>query len=399
VLANRVKRIGASQTLKISAAAKAMQAQGIDVVNMGVGQPDFDTPEHIKEAGRRAIDENKTRYTPNPGTPELRAAIAGWLESEQGLRYDPDGEILVSSGAKHSLFNTMMAILDEGDEAVIPAPYWVSYPEMVTVAGGKSVILRTGEEDGFRLTPNRLRDAITDRTKILFLNSPSNPTGSAYTREQLEGLAEVVVEKDILVVSDEIYSQLVYDDFDFTAFASLGDEVRSRTITVNGASKAFAMTGWRIGFAAGPKEIISSMAKVQSHATSNACSIAQEAARAAFAGPQDEIRRMASEFARRRDYLYERVTAWPDVTCHRPEGAFYLYPNVSSLYGRAFEGKTIAGSQDMASYLLEHALVAVIAGGAFGTDEFIRLSYATSMANLEKAADRIEKAFGELRSA
>jgi aspartate/methionine/tyrosine aminotransferase len=398
VLSDRVSRIGASATLKISAKAKAMRAEGIDVVDMSVGQPDFETPRHVKAAGHRAIDENKTGYTPNPGTPDVRKAIARWLRTEHGLAYDIR-EILVSNGAKQSLYNLMMAVVSEGDEVIIPAPYWVSYPEMVELAGGVPVILGTREEDGFRITPDRLRAAISPSTKLLMLNSPSNPTGSAYTRAQLEAIAQVVVEEDILVVSDEIYSQLVFDGFQFTAFASLGEEVRRRTITINGASKAFAMTGWRIGFAAGPELVISSMAKVQSHATSNACSISQEAAREAFEGPQFEITCMAMEFSRRRNFLHQRVCAWPGVSCHRPEGAFYLFPNVSALYGMEYDGVPLRNSYGMAYFLLREARVAVVPGDAFGCDDFIRLSYATSMGNLKKAADRIDEALKKLKPA
>ncbi len=394
--APRVSRIGTSATLAIAAEAKAMQAQGIDVISLSVGQPDFHTPDHVKAAGRQAIDDNKTGYTPNPGTLDLRNAIADWLKSQHGIAYEGNGEILVSNGAKHSLYNLMMAVVGKGDEVIIPSPYWVSYPEMVEIAGGTPVILETSEDQGFRLTPERLLEAITDKTRILFMNSPSNPTGSAYTREQLAAIAKVVVEKDILVVSDEIYSQLTYDGLEFAAFASLGQDVWDRTITVNGVSKAFSMTGWRIGFAAAPKPIISAMAKVQSHATSNACSIAQEAAAEAFNGSQEIVAEWAKEFAARRDYLYGRISQWAGVSCHRPEGAFYLYPNVRSLYGRCHEGEPIRNSQELAKCLLRKANVAVIPGEAFGTDDYIRLSYATSMAKLEEAANRIERVFGEL---
>lgn len=395
MLADRVSQISASVTLKISAEAKAMRAEGVDILDLSVGQPDFPTPAHVKAAGKKAIDDDKTGYTPNPGTLELKKAIADWLRAEQGLEYDLP-EILVSNGAKHSLYNVMMAVVNPGEEVVVPAPYWVSYPEMVKLAGGTLVTPEMPEADGFKMTADRLRAAITPRTKLVLLNSPSNPTGSAYSRPELEALAEVIVEKDVLVVTDEIYSQMVYDGFEFTPFASLGDEVWKRTITVNGASKAFSMTGWRIGFAAGPREIIGAMARLQSHATSNACSISQEAAREAFSGPQDELVRRAEEFCRRRDFLHARVSAWPGVTCHKPEGAFYLFPNVKALYGKASGGETVADSAAMAGYLLREAKVAVVPGVAFGCDDFIRLSYATSMENLEEAASRIEAALAKL---
>ncbi len=396
MFSERVKRVGASATLKISAKAKAMRAQGIDVIDLSVGEPDFSTPRNVREAGKRAIDAGRTKYTLNQGTVELRRAAADWLRREQGLHYDIR-EILVSTGAKQSLFNLVMALVDEGDEVIIPAPYWVSYPEMVELAGGTPVILSTREEDGFRVTPERLRAAITPSTKLFLLNSPSNPTGAAYTRDQLEALARVVVEEDILVAADEIYSQLVYDDFRFTSFASLGEEVRRRTIVINGVSKAFAMTGWRLGFAAGPEAVISAMAKIQGHVTSNACSVSQEAAREALSGPQFEVHKMAMEFSRRRNYLYQRVSSLPGVSCHRPEGAFYLFPNVSAYYDLEYQGMAMRNSYGLAYFLLKEAAVAVVPGDAFGADDHIRLSYATSMENLAAAMDRISAALGKLK--
>ncbi len=398
MFSDRVKRVGASATLKISAKAKAMRRQGIDVIDLSVGEPDFPTPRNVKEAGRRAIDADKTRYTLNQGTVELREAAAGWLRREQGLHYDIR-EILVSTGAKQSLFNLVMALVDEGDEVIIPAPYWVSYPEMVELAGGTPVILATREEDGFRVDPERLRAAVTPSTKLLLLNNPSNPTGAAYTREHLEALGRVVVEEDILVAADEIYSRLVYDDFRFTSFASLDEEVRRRTVVINGVSKAFAMTGWRLGFAAGPEPIIAAMAKIQGHVTSNASSISQEAAREALSGPQFEVHKMAMEFSRRRNYLYQRVSALPGVSCHRPEGAFYLFPNVSAYYGLEHEGTPMRNSYGLAYFLLKEAAVAVVPGDAFGADDHVRLSYATSMENLSAAMDRISAALGKLKPA
>ena len=398
MLSNRVKRIGTSATLKIAAKAKAMRAEGINVIDLSVGEPDFPTPRHIKEAGKKAIDENKTKYTLNQGTLELREAISFWLRREHGLQYSIR-EIIVSSGAKHALYNLIMALVDEGDEVIITSPFWVSYPEMVELAGGTPVILSTKEEEGFKVKPERLRTAISPSTKLFILNNPSNPTGSAYTREELEALAQVIVEEDIFVVADEIYSQLVYDGFHFSSFASLGEEVRRRTIVINGVSKAFSMTGWRIGFAAGPETIISAMAKVQSHATSNPSSVSQAAAVEAFKGPQFEVKRMVTEFSRRRNYLLQRINSIPGISCRKPEGAFYIFPNFSSYYSMEYEGMPIRNSFGMAYFLLKEAKVAVVPGEPFGSDDHIRISYAASMDEIKEAVERIKEALSKLKPA
>ncbi|MBI5647302.1 MAG: aminotransferase class I/II-fold pyridoxal phosphate-dependent enzyme [Ignavibacteriae bacterium] len=375
-----------------------MREEGIDVVNLSVGEPDFPTPRHISDAAKKAIDENFTKYTASEGILPLRKAIAQQVKDECGLEYEPS-QIIVSNGAKHSLYNAMMALVNDGDEVIIPAPYWVSYPEMVKLANGTPVILKTREEDGFRLNPDALRDTITARTRAVFLNNPSNPTGGGYTREELEAIADVIVSEDIYVIADEIYGKLMYDSLKFTRFATLGPEVKKRTITIDGVSKAYAMTGWRIGWAAGPKDVIAAMAKVQSHATSNPSSISQRAALEAYKGPQYEISKMAAEFEKRRNYVVYKLQSIPGVSCPMPRGAFYAFPNVSSYYEKEFEGVPIRNSYGMAYYLLKHAHVAIIAGEAFGSDEFIRISYATSMQNLEKGLARITDALAKLKPA
>ncbi len=396
--ADRIHLIGSSPTLKVAAKAKAMKEQGIDVIDLSVGEPDFPTPAHIRDAAKRAIDENFTKYTANEGILPLRQAIASHLKDEYQLSYDP-AAIIVSNGAKHSLYNVMMALINDGDEVIIPAPYWVSYPEMVKLANGKPVIVQTKEENGFRITADQLRDTISASTKALLLNNPSNPTGSGYTREELEAIAEVIVEEDIMVISDEIYGKLMYDGVRFTRFATLGEEVKKRTITIDGVSKAYSMTGWRIGWAAGPKDVINAMAKVQSHATSNAASVSQRAALEAYRGPQYEISKMAAEFEKRRNFVVYKLQSLPGISCPMPRGAFYAFPNVSSYYDKEFDGVPIRNSYGMAYYLLKHANVAIVPGDAFGSDDFIRISYATSMANLEKGMKRITDALAQLKPA
>jgi aspartate/methionine/tyrosine aminotransferase len=398
MISDKVNRIGASPTLKISARAKAMRAEGIDVIDLSVGEPDFPTPENVKEAGIKAIRDNFTKYTDNSGIADLRKAIAGRLKEDYGLTYAMN-EILVSAGAKASLFHLVQALVDEGEEVVIPSPYWVSYPECVALAKGKPVIVPTREEDGFLLTPDRLRSALSPATKALILNNPSNPTGAAYERRHLEALAEVIRGEDIYVVADEIYAKLIYDGFLFTSFPALGEDIKKKTIIINGVSKAYSMTGWRIGFAAGPADIIAGMAKIQGHTTSNACSISQKASLEAFGGPQYEVQRMASEFQRRRNYALMKIGAIPGLSCFKPQGAFYLFPNVSSYFGKEADGVPIRNSYGMAHYLLKQARVAIVPGDAFGADDHIRISYSTSMGNLEKGLERITEALAKLKTA
>jgi aspartate/methionine/tyrosine aminotransferase len=398
MISEKVQRIGASPTLKISAKAKAMKAEGIDVIDLSVGEPDFPTPEHIKEAGIKAIRDNFTKYTESDGILPLRKAIAKRLKDDYGVEYAPK-QIIVSAGAKASLFHLVQALVDEGEEVIIPSPYWVTYPECVNLAKGRPVLVPTREEDGFRLTPEALKAAISPATKAVILNNPCNPTGAAYTKDQLLALAEALKGEDVYVISDEIYASLVYDNFKFTSFAALGEDVKKKTILVNGVSKSYSMTGWRIGFAAGPAEVIDGMSKIQSHTTSNACSIAQKASLEAYDAPQYEVQKMVAEFQRRRNYCLMRLAAVPGMSCFKPQGAFYLFPNVKSFYDKEHNGAKIRNSYGMAYYLLKEARVAIVPGDAFGNDDYIRLSYATSMSNLEKSMDRIVEALAKLKTA
>jgi aspartate/methionine/tyrosine aminotransferase len=391
MISNRISAIGASETLRISARAKELAAQGIDVIDLSVGEPDFATPENVKQAGKQAIDGNLTRYTPSPGLPDLRRAIAEKLKRDNAVEYAPD-EIIASSGAKHSLYNVFMAILNEGEEVIVPAPYWVSYPYQVTLAGGKPVVVEAREADGFKLTPAALKAALTSKTKAVIINSPSNPTGAAYSRDELAALCAVAVDAGLVIVADEIYEKLVYDGFRFTSVASLGQAVKDQTVLINGVSKSHAMTGWRLGYAAGPKDIISAMNKVQSHSTSNASSISQIAAIEALRGPQTEVARMVAEFEKRRDFMVREMRKIPGVSLVEPKGAFYVFPNFSAYYGNP----KITDSSALAEFLMDQAHVAVVPGAAFGNDRCIRLSYATSMPNLEKAVVRITEALGSL---
>jgi aspartate/methionine/tyrosine aminotransferase len=392
-----MKRIGFSPTLKISAKAKAMRAEGIDVVDLSVGEPDFPTPKNIREAGKRAIDEGYTTYTPASGLPILKKAIADKFRRENGIEYDPATEIIVSCGAKSSLYHVMRATVTTGQEVLIPAPYWVSYPEMVKLAHGEPVIVPTSEADGFRLRPDQLKAALSANTRAIILNNPSNPTGSTYRRDQLIELAEIAADEGLIIIADEIYEHLVYDGMEFESVGSFSDRVKNHTVVINGVSKAYSMTGWRIGYAAGPVEIVGGMGRIQSHSTSNPTTISQIAAVEALNGPQDEVAFMREEFLRRRNYMYSRLTNIPGVTCYKSEGAFYLFPNFSHYYGHEFEGARIRNSYGMSYHLLRQANVAVVPGEAFGADPFIRLSYATGMDKIEKAMDRIEDAIAMLR--
>ncbi|MCX7973945.1 MAG: pyridoxal phosphate-dependent aminotransferase [Candidatus Aminicenantes bacterium] len=396
MISEKAIQIGTSPTLKISAKAKAMKAAGLDVIDLSVGEPDFPTPDNVKQAGIRAIQENFTKYTENEGIPALKKAIIKRMKDDYGLHYEPN-EVIVSCGAKASLFHLIMALINEGEEVIIPAPYWVTYPQAVLLAKGKPVIVSTKEENGFVLTPEELKAVITPSTKALILNNPSNPTGAAYNRKQLEALAEIIRHEDIYVIADEIYGKLVYEDFEFVSFASLGEEIKKKTIIVNGVSKTYSMTGWRIGFTLGPAEIINAMAKIQSHTTSNPTSISQMASLEALRGPQYEVQRMVAEFQRRRNYCLMKLRTIPHVSCFKPQGAFYLFPNFSYYYDKEAEGMQIRNSYGLAYYLLKEARVAVVPGDSFGADNYIRISYATSMENLEKGMDRIIAAIAKLK--
>jgi aspartate/methionine/tyrosine aminotransferase len=395
MLAKRVNRIGLSTTLRIGAAAKALRADGVDVVDLSIGEPDFPTPGHIKEAAVRALEKNLTGYTANEGIPELRRAICAKHQRDNNLRYELD-EVLVSPGAKFSLYLAVLALVEKGQDVIIPSPYWVSYPEMVRVAGGNPVFVPTREEDGFRLTPQRLQSVLTFNTKLVILNYPSNPAGVTYSRDQLAGLAEICQREGIWILADEIYEKLTYDGHTHVSIATLSPEVKKRTVLVNGLSKAYSMTGWRLGWACGPREVIGAMNKIQSHATSNATSLSQWAGVAALEGPQADVARMSSEFVRRRNYVLYKLRALESVSCDEPRGAFYLFPNVSAYYDRQFEGSPVRNSYGMAYYLLKHAHVAVVPGDPFGGPDNIRLSYATSMDRLEEGMRRIGEALARL---
>src|SRR5512135_412963 len=394
-IAKRASAVKPSPTLATAAKAKAMKAQGIDVVDFGVGEPDFDTPENVKEAAKRAIQAGFTKYTPASGTDELKEAVVEKFKKDNGLAYERS-QVLISCGAKHSLYNIAEALFDPGDDVIIPAPYWVSYPDQVILNDATPVIVNTREDEGFVLTAEAFEKAVTKKTKAIILNSPSNPTGLGYDKDALKGIAEVAVRHGIYVISDEIYEKIVYDGFRHVSIASLGDDIKALTLTVNGLSKSHSMTGWRMGYAAGPKDVISAMTKIQSQSTSNPCSITQKAAVEALRGPQEFISVMLAEFDKRRKYIVGRLNAIPGVSCPMPKGAFYAFARVSSLYGKSFNGKPIKSSSDLSAYLLDEAKVAVVSGDAFGADEYIRLSYATSMANIEKGLDRIEKALKAL---
>ncbi len=387
--------ITASLTLEIDAKAKRMKAQGVDVIGFGAGEPDFNTPSFIIEAAKEALDNGYTRYTPSSGIMELRQAICEKLSRDNFVEYSPD-EILVSNGAKHSLYNIFQAILNPGDEVIIPSPYWVSYPEMVKMADGIPVFVDTSEENNFCLSPERLKKAITSRTKALIINSPNNPCGCVYNRNQLEAIAELALKHDFFIVADEIYEELLYDGAEHVSISSISPEIRDITLLVNGMSKAYAMTGWRIGYTAANREIINVMANIQSHATSNPNSIAQYASLAALRGPRDIITEMVSKFDERRKFMVNRINSIDGISCATPLGAFYIMLNIKDIIGRSYKDRTISGSLDFADALLECQKVAVVPGIAFGSDSHVRLSYATSKENIEIGLDRISNFIKEL---
>ena len=382
--------ISPSATLAIDSKAKKLKAEGIDVVGFGAGEPDFDTPVHIKQAAIAAIEAGFTKYTPASGTMTLKEAICAKFKKDNGLDYAP-ANIVISNGAKHSLVNVFQAICNPGDEVIIPAPFWVSYPEMVKLADGVPVIVYTTEEQGFKFTVDQIRQAVTAKTKAIILNSPSNPTGMVYTREELAELADLAVEKGFYVVSDEIYEKLIYDGKTHVSIASINEKIKAQTIIVNGVSKTYAMTGWRIGYTASTPEIAKIMSNVQSHATSNPNSIAQKAAEAAISGPQDMVATMVEAFVSRRDYMVKRINSMPGLSCVKPNGAFYVMMNISQLMGKELAGRKIQSSDDFADVLLEKANVALVPGSGFGIDTHVRLSYATSQENITKGLDRIEQ--------
>ncbi len=395
MLSDRARKIKPSPTLTIDAKAKAMKADGLDIVNFGVGEPDFDTPNNIKEAAIKAIREGFTKYTPVGGIDQLKDAVIEKFKRDNSLHYSRD-EIIVSCGAKHSLYNIAQALFSPGDEVLIPSPYWVSYPEQVLLNDAIPVFIKTYESDFFMVKPDALESHITEKTKAIILNSPSNPTGLTYDKKNLEWIAEIVLRHGLYVISDEIYEKLTYDGFRHVSIASLDNSIKTKTIVVNGLSKSYAMTGWRIGFAAGPKEIIKAMTNIQSQSTSNPASIAQKAAVEALNGPQDFIKTMLAEFDKRRRFLVAELNSIPAVRCLTPRGAFYAFPNISKLFGMSGDNGKISSSSDFALYLLEKANVALVHGGAFGDDNYIRLSYATSVQEIKKGVDRIREALNRL---
>ncbi|MBQ7039973.1 MAG: pyridoxal phosphate-dependent aminotransferase [Clostridia bacterium] len=390
VLSKKNMAIAPSPTLSIDAKYKEMLANGIDVVGFGAGEPDFDTPEHIKKAAIDAIMNGQTKYTPAAGTLALRKAVAEKFSRDNGVEYKPT-QIVVSNGAKHSLVNAFSAILNPGDEVIIPAPFWVSYPEMVKLSDGVPKIIYTDEAHQFKITVKQLEEAITDKTKALILNSPSNPTGMVYTEGELRALAETAVSHGLIIISDEIYEKLIYDDAKHVSVASFSEKIKENTIIINGVSKTYAMTGWRIGFAAANEKIAKIMSNVQSHAASNPNSIAQAATIAALEGPQGEIEMMRQTFAERRNYMVERINSIEGVSCIKPEGAFYVMMNISKLLGKEIQGKVINNSDDFAELLLEKAKVALVPGAGFGAEVYVSWYYATSMENIKKGLDRLEE--------
>ncbi len=394
-LARRIRQIPPSATLALNAKANHLKAQGVDIVNFGVGEPDFDTPENIREAAIRAIREGFTRYTPVGGTPELKEAIARKFQADYGLSYKP-AEIVVSCGGKHALYNLFQVLFDQGDEVVIPAPYWVSYVPMAMLAEATPVIIPTREANGFKLTAAELKARLTPRTKALVINSPSNPTGGVYTKDELAALGEVVLEAGLTVISDDIYDKILFDGAKFVNIAMLSPELKARTFVLNGVSKAYAMTGWRIGYLAGPEAGIKAADNLQSQSTSNPTSIAQKAAVEALNGPQDAVATMVAEFAWRRDDIYRRVLEIPGVTTTKPAGAFYIFPNFSAYYDRLKPAPGQSQSGALAAYLLEEAQVAAVPGAEFGEDQCLRFSYATSRERIATGLSRIKAALEKL---
>lgn len=394
-LAARIARIKPSETLAITAKTNALRAQGRDVIGFGAGEPDFDTPVNIKNAAIKAIEGGFTKYTLVTGTDELKDAIVEKLKRDNSLEYKRS-QIVVSCGAKHTLYNLAQALFEEGDEVIIPSPYWVSYPDIVVLAGASPVYVTTDEKDGFKMKPQQLSSAISKRTRAVIINSPSNPTGAAYSPDELKSLAKVLLDKDILVITDDIYEKIFYAGFAFANIASAEERIKDKTIVVNGVSKTYAMTGWRIGYAACSEEIASAMNKIQSQSTSNPTSIAQKAALEAISGDQSAVPQMVNEFSKRRDFIVGALNDIDGIKCFLPEGAFYVFPNVSGVYGRAFQGKKITNSAEFIDFLLDEANVAAVPGAAFGSDDHIRLSYATSMKNIEEGIKRIKNAVSKL---
>lgn len=390
-ISKRAQEVPASATIAVTSRAQELKAQGVDVVGFGAGAPDFDTPDYIKDAAIASLKAGQTKYTPAAGIPQLRAAIAEKLRQDNGLNYSPD-QVVVNIGGKHSVYEAMQAVLDPGDEVIMGTPYWVTYPEAIKLAGAKAKIIETDKSTSYKINPEQLRKAITDKTAMLVLNSPNNPGGFTYTPDELQALAKVLEGTNVCVLSDEIYEKLIYGDTEFVSFASLSEDAYSRTLTLNGFSKSFSMTGWRLGYVAGPLDVIKAMARLQDHMTSNAVTFAQYAAVAALNGPAAEtIERMRAEFARRGRYMTDRLNDMEGVECCESTGAFYCFPDVSSHYGRSINGVKITGSMDFAKALLDQASVALVPGLPFGCDKNVRLSYCCSLEQITKGLDRLKE--------
>ena len=393
----RILNISPSMTLAIDAKAREMKAQGEDVIGFGAGEPDFNTPERIKQAGIRAVENNETRYTPVGGTDLLKEAIIAKLKRDSGLVYEKN-QILASCGAKHSFYNLAQVLWQAGDEVIIPAPYWVSFPEIVTLSGARPLIIHTGAEQDFKITAEQIENVVTPNTRAIVINSPSNPTGSAYEKDELEKLAECALRHGLLIISDEIYEQIVFDGFHHTSIASISKEVQKQCVVINGVSKSYAMTGWRVGYmASGDPEIIKQVSKLQGQSTSNPCAVSQAASIEALTGPLDEIHEMVCEFEKRRDIIVERLTQIPGVSCRKPIGSFYSFPDFSGVYGKKdMNGKVLKGSLDFTDYLLLAEKVAIVPGIAFGSDAHARLAFAMSLEKIEAGTHRIKEAISKL---
>ena len=394
-LSSRINNIKVSPTLEITIKANALRAAGMDIIGFGAGEPDFDTPSHIKLAAIRAIEQGFTKYTPVGGVDELKDAIIRKLQRDNQLNYKRS-EVMVSCGAKHTLYNLIQVLFEEGDEVIIPSPYWVSYLDMVILSGAKPVILKTDPSQGFKIQAAHLERFITEKTRAVIINCPSNPAGVVYTADDLHDIAEVLLGRDILVISDDVYEKIIYNGLSFCNIASVDERLKPSTVIVNGVSKAYAMTGWRIGYAAAREEIIAAMTKLQSQNTSNPTSISQMAAIEALDGSQENIAEMVGEFRKRRDFMVEKLNAIPGISCMKPQGAFYAFPNISALLGRSYRERVISNSSDLSSYFLEEAGVAVVPGVDFGHDQYIRLSYATSLSNIEAGMEKMRCAIMNL---
>lgn len=388
--------VSPSATLAVNALAKKMRAEGKDVIGFGTGEPDFATPDRISYAGIRAICEGQTKYTPAAGIVSLRKAVCKRLQEDYGLEYD-ETQVVIASGAKHSVYLALAVLVDPGDEVILPAPYWISYSEMIRLVGGIPVIVTAGEDQNFKITAEQLEAAVTEKTKAVMINNPSNPTGSIYTKEELEALADVCVKHDLFIIADEIYDKLIYDGASFTSIPTLGEDIKAHTILINGVSKTYSMTGWRVGYSVAEKSIASAMASYVSHSTGAPATMAQFAAQEALEGPQDEVEAMRRVFEQRRNYLVSRMNAMDGVSCLTPNGAFYVMMNLEQLFGKTIDGKVIATADDFARLFLEKSMVAVVSCTAFGAPSFVRWSYATSMENIQKGMDRLEQFLAKVK--